>query len=268
VIPIKTAKELEIIKEGGHRLADVLAELLEMVKPGITGTAINQKAESLIKKKGGFPSFKKVRNYGYATCLSVNDIVVHGIPVNQPLKNGDIIGIDIGMYYKSFHTDMSWSIGVGKIAPKVQSFLNTGKTAIIKTLKEVKPGNYIGDISKVIEQTIERQKYHCVHALVGHGVGKELHEDPQIPCFVRGKRENTPKILSGMVLAIEIIYNQGTQNIIYKNDDGWTITTRDGGLSGLFELTVTPTKFGASVLTISEKFAKITGIDAKPQRQA
>ena len=161
--------------------------------------------------------------------------------------NGDIVSIDVGIYYKGFHTDTSITVGVSP-APEVKKFLGTGELALQKALKEVKEGNYIYDISNAIQQVVEGAGYSTIKALVGHGVGRKLHEDPQIPCFVPGRVEDSPVIKKGMVLAVEVMYAAGSDKVEIL-EDGWTIAMRDGKISGLFEDTVAVTEKGAQVLT-------------------
>lgn len=244
-INLKTKEDFEKMKEGGEILASVIKKTLGVARPGMTTMELEKYASNLIKESGAYPSFKTVQNYQYATCMCVNDIVVHGLPSNYVLKSGDILGIDCGVLWKGLHTDASWSIvldeknGNKEIVNKRKRLLQIGKEALSKALKVAKPGNYIWDIGKVIEDIVEKKGgYHITHALTGHGIGKELHEDPFIPGFPEGKREKSAKIVEGMALAIEIIYGEKTGSIWYGNSDGWTITTRDGSDSGLFEVTI------------------------------
>lgn len=262
MIPIKSDQEIQIMIRGGRILADILADLLVAVKPGITGLQLENIACDLIKKNNGIPSFQTVRGYKYATCISINDVVVHGIPTNTPFQDGDIVGIDIGMLLDGFHTDMSWTVPVGFVSPQTVLFLETGKKALQESINKAVSGNRIGHISQVIEQTVTSKGYSVVRSLIGHGVGKNLHEDPEIPGFMAKPIEKTPLLEKNNTLAIEIIYNQGAYGVVYKNDDGWTISTRDESLSGLFELTVAVGEKKPCVLTSSEKFAKITGLNA------
>jgi len=257
MITIKSKQEIEIMKKGGTILAQVMREVLEHVKPGVSELELENLANDLIIKKGACPGFKKVEGYKYATCLATNDVVVHGLPKDNKLKEGDIIGIDCGMYLEGFHTDMAETVKVQSSKFKVQSsggdegvdrFLETGKEALSEAIKMAKPGNRIGHISQTIQDIIESEGYSVVRNLVGHGVGRELHEDPEIPGFVYEKIEKTPLIKEGMTLAIEVIYNMGKKDI--KTDkDGWTIRTRDGSLSGLFERSIVVAKNGPVILT-------------------
>jgi len=231
----------------------------------MTTLELDNYAEKLITQAGGKPSFKMERGYHWATCLNVNDMVVHGIPTDYKLKEGDRLGVDLGTYYKGFHSDASWSVLVGSKSSNTRSlengsgvrslndtlkFLHTGEKALENAIKQCLPGNHIGHISKAIQDTVEGAGYSCVQQLVGHGIGRLLHEDPEIPCFLRGKIATTPLIKVGLVLAVEVIYNFGKSEVVYENDDGWTIVTRDRSISGLFEHTLAVTEDGPVVLTL------------------
>lgn len=247
MIEIKTPEEIAIMDQGGKILAGVITTVLAKAKPGVSLLELDKYAEWLILKAGGKPSFKMEKGYYYTTCMSVGDVVVHGIPTTQLLVEGDRLGVDCGVFYKGFHTDSSWSLLIGN--KKSNKFLEAGKLALKRAVSQCREGNYVGDISKVIQETVEGAGYSCVKQLVGHGVGRLLHEDPEIPCYLRGDVKNTPQIKNGMVFAVEIIYNEGGSPVVYKNDDGWTISTRDGSTSGLFEHTVAVTKNGPKILT-------------------
>ncbi len=248
MISLKTDEEIAKMRAGGRILAEVLEKVKERVKPGVTTLELDELADKLISEKGE-PSFKHVGDYKWATCMCVNEVVVHGIPDNYKLKEGDILGIDLGMIYQGFHTDMSWTLSVGEEKDEVKRFLNTGKEALKKAISEAKVGNRVGHISQAIGKTITRGGYSPVKALVGHGIGRNLHEEPQIPCFLRGRLEETPLLKAGMTIAIEVIYNQGKPEVVYRNNDGWTIQTVDNSLSGLFEETVAILPSGPDVLT-------------------
>jgi methionyl aminopeptidase len=244
MIHLKTKKEIEIMRQGGKILADVLEEVMSNVKIGISELELDQLAEKLILKKGGVPGFKKVEGYKHTICISTNDVVVHGIPTDYKLKEGDKVGVDCGVYYKGFHTDMAQTARVQSSKLKVKSldeidrFLATGEEAMWAGIKAAKLGNRIGDISKAVQDIVEGQGYSVVRSLIGHGVGKELHEDPEVPGFLDGSILRTPLLKEGMVIAIEVIYNMGKSAVVYSGSDGWTIKSRDGSLSGLFERTV------------------------------
>ncbi len=246
-LTIKTQAEIEIMAEGGKKLARIRDEAVRAVEPGMTTAQLDKLVDELIEKAGGVASFKMVRGYHHATCININDIVVHGMPGNYKIKSGDKVGIDLGLYYKGFHTDTSVTIG----DDRYKKFLQVGRDALQLAIAQARPGKRIADISRAMQQTVEAAGYSAVRALTGHGIGKNLHEDPAIPCFVVGKYEHSPKIVAGMALAIEIMYNEGGLEVAYENDDGWTIVTSDGKISGLFEETVAVTKSGPVVLTQS-----------------
>lgn len=248
-LSIKTPAQIRIMAEGGHKLARIRQALVEAVKPGVTGLQLEKLAVKLIAAAGGQPSFQMVPGYDWATCININDIVVHGIPNSTKLKTGDVIGIDVGIYYRGFHTDTSVSVAVGSPTLRTKLFLDTGRNALKKAISLAKSGNRVGDLSLAMQTGVEMAGYSAVTALTGHGIGRELHEEPAIPCFVVGSVKQSPQLVSGMVLAIEIMYNQGNSEVVYQNDDGWTIATTDGKISGLFEETVAVTDKGPVVLT-------------------
>jgi methionyl aminopeptidase len=255
MIRLKTEKEIEIMRIGGKILAEVLGEVIKNVKIGTSELELDQLAEKLILKKGGEPGFKKVEGYRHTICISTNDVVVHGIPTNYRLKEGDKVGIDCGVYYKGFHTDMAQTTKVKSEKSKVKNFdavdkfLETGEKAMWEGIKAAQLDKRVGDISKAIQEIVESQGYSVVRNLIGHGVGKELHEDPEVPGFLSGSILKTPLLEKGMTIAIEVIYNMGKSEVIYSNNDGWTIKTKDGSLSGLFERTIAITRKGPVILT-------------------
>jgi methionyl aminopeptidase len=248
---IKTQKDIDIIAEGGKILHDILARTAAMVEPGITTWRLNEFAEFEIAKAGGRPSFK---NYGpkknpfpAGLCTSVNSQVVHGIPSKMDiLKQGDIVSLDIGMEYKKLFTDTAVTVAVGRIDSKTKRLIETTKKSLDMALKQVKPGNRIGDIAWATQKTAEDEGFSVVRDLGGHGVGYEVHEDPFVPCY--GKPHTGPKLQVGMVLAIEPMLCESEYFLEYEKD-GWTISTKDGGLSAHFEHTVAVTDYGARILT-------------------
>lgn len=256
MVDIKTKDEIEVMRVGGKILAEILRELLENVKPEVSELEIDSLAENLIKKKGAEPAFKRVKGYQHTICVSTNDVVVHGIPTKRTFKEGDIIGIDCGVYYKGFNTDAAHTVRVQSANRKSQNkkdevdrFLDVGRRALEEAIKVARVGNRVGHISKLIQHIVEEEGgYSVVRSLVGHGVGRELHEDPEVPGFINQPVSKTPPLRLGMTIAIEIIYNQGKPDVIYS-DDGWTIKTKDASLSGLFERTVAITEDGPVVLT-------------------
>ncbi|MBI2590722.1 MAG: type I methionyl aminopeptidase [Candidatus Blackburnbacteria bacterium] len=245
---VKTPEEIEIMREGGQKLALVKKELAKMVIPGALPSDLDKKAEELILSLGGEPSFKKVRDYRWTTCINVNDGVVHGIPGEKPFNEGDIVKIDVGIFYKGFHTDSAFSLPAGSTSAKNQDFLDAGKDALKKSIAQAVPGNRISDISLKMAEVLARRGYTPVRDLTGHGVGRQLHEEPMIPCFMPGNPANSPVIPEGAVLAIEVIYMQGKPDLVLL-DDGWTIVTQDGKIASLFEETIAVTAEGPQILS-------------------
>jgi methionyl aminopeptidase len=245
--------KIEVLKVGGRKLGFILQQLLNAALPNIRLDSIDRNATELIRASGGSPSFRTVKGYSWATCLCVNDAVVHGVPTDRKLAEGDIFTIDIGMVYKGYHTDTAWTKvvtgdrrhGTGE----KERFLRTGEEALKIAIEQAKVGNRIGHISQAIQTVIEGAGYSIVKTLVGHGIGRKLHEAPQIPGFVRGNINRTPRLVAGMTLAIEVIYARGSGAVSYESSDGWTIRTRDASYSAVFEHTIAILANGPLVLT-------------------
>ncbi len=242
------------MKKGGKILADVLFAVLTQAKPGVSELELNDLAEQLIRKhEGAIPGFQRVPGWEHAICISTNDVIVHGIPTNYKLKEGDIVGVDCGVYLEGFNTDMSESIIVGNVKhdenyKEKELFLETGKRALNEAIAQVRPGNRIGHISRTIQSIVENAGYSVVRNLIGHGVGKDLHEEPEIPGYITKSIDKTLLLKPGMTIAVEVIYNMGKKAMMYDKD-GWTIRTKDRSLSGLFERTVAVTETGHEILT-------------------
>jgi len=254
------------MSEGGKKLGTIREELLALAKPGVSLFDIESLAMKRIKEEGGVPSFTTVGDYEWATCLCINDEVVHGIPRPIQLTAGDVFTVDVGMIYKGFHTDTAGTVIVhgspaspasgssiidSKEEIEKKRFLSVGQVALEKAIQQARPGNKIGHISLTIQKEIEGAGYTIIKSLVGHGVGKSLHEDPQIPGFLRGNIDYTPPLMVGMTIAIEVIYSVQSSTVINRNGDGWTLSTRDGSLSAVFEHTIAITASGPMVLTLS-----------------
>jgi methionyl aminopeptidase len=247
-ISIKSDKEIALMQEGGAKLKEIKNKLKKSIKQGAKASEIEKKATQLIKKAGGAPSFKMVPGYHWSTCINTNAGLVHGIPKDVLVfKKHDVVSVDVGIYYKGFHTDTSFTVAI-KPDRKIKKFLGIGRDALAKSIKKAQPGKRIYDISKAIEDTVKKGGYSPIKALVGHGVGKNLHEEPQIPCFVYGRRIDTLELKEGMVLAIEVMYTMGDPDV-ELDQDGWTISMADGKISALFEDTVAVTKKEAKLLT-------------------
>lgn len=248
MVKLKTPQEIEIMAEGGKKLSKIRDVLKKEIKVGVTPLYLDTLAEKLIKETGGESSFKKVKDYRWTTCININDGVVHGIPTKTPLLEGDLVKLDVGMFYKGFHTDTSFSIFLGKPDRETAKFLSAGEEALSAAIKKVQINGRIGEISKAMHDVLKRYGYEPVRALTGHGLGKSLHEEPQIPCFWEGETTKSEKIVTGMALAIEAIYVAGSPDLEVAQDN-WTIATKDGKMAGLFEETVAVSNKGLLVLT-------------------
>lgn len=263
-------EKLSNMQEGGAKLGAIMTELLQSAQPGIPLLTLEELATLRIKEAGGRPSFQTVKGYKWATCLCVNEVVVHGVPSDYPLKKGDVLTIDIGMLYQGYHTDTAWTKLIkaqsfprkdsGQAELRAQSykdkehFLEVGQQALWKAINQARVGNRVGHISKAIEETIKPAGYGIVKTLVGHGVGKKLHEPPQIPGLLKAPIESTLPLVAGMTLAIEIIYTIGNAAVQYPNNDGWSIATRDKSLAAVFEHTIAVADSGQPiVLTAKSK---------------
>ncbi|MBI5044945.1 MAG: type I methionyl aminopeptidase [Candidatus Levybacteria bacterium] len=252
MIHIKNKKEIESMRKGGKILAKALYTSLDAATEGVSEKRLDDIAEKVMIENGGEPGFKKVPGYHHAICTATNDVIVHGIPGDYRLKKGDVICIDAGVYLDNLHTDMAETIVVGgmKEAPKgVEKFLNTGKKALAAGIAEAREGNRVGHISRAIQKIVEGEGYSVVRSLIGHGVGRELHEEPEVPGYLHGPLEKTPLLKKGMTIAIEVIYAMGGPDVMYANDDGWTIKTQDGSISAVFERTILITSSDPEVLT-------------------
>lgn len=254
----RSIKKIEAMRQGGQKMGAILSELLSVAESGVNVLDIEALAQKRIKEAGGVPSFPTVQGYRWATCLCLNEVIVHGIPTNRILKDGDVFTIDIGMIYDGYHTDTGWTKiinGEQKAESKEQNekerFLRVGEDALWKAIDQARIGNRIGHISQAIQTVVEGAGYGIVKSLVGHGISRELHEPPQIPGFLRGSVANTLPLIDGMTIAIEVIYTQGKPDVYYPNDDGWSIATRDGSLTAVFEHTVAIVPDGPIVLTKS-----------------
>jgi methionyl aminopeptidase len=254
MIEIKTPQEIEIMAEGGRILAKIMKELEKRVRPGITTMELEKLAESLILKAGGKCSFKgykskdgeSIRPYQFCLCTSVNEEIVHVPPSDRVLKEGDVLKIDIGIFYKGFHTDMAITVPVGKVSFEAQRLIRVTKKALKLAIKKVRPGNTFGDIGNTIQRYVESQGFNVVRELCGHGIGRELHEDPKILNY--GKRKSGEKIKEGMVFCIEPMVTAGDWHL-KRTKDGFGYQTVDGSLTAHFEHTVAVTKNGCRVLT-------------------
>ncbi len=258
MIDIKNLKQIEYMKQGGKILSDVLWEVLGNVKPGVSEIEIDTLAERLIREKGGEPGFKKVPGYHHTLCICTNDVVVHGVPSPYKFKERDVVCIDAGVYFQGYHTDMAETILVSTQNSKLktqnykekQLFLAIGKKALEAGIAQAVLGNRIGHISKAIQDIVEKEGgYSIVRTLIGHGVGKELHEEPEVPGFLDQPISRTPLLEKGMTIAVEVIYNMGRPDVVYAGTDDWTIKSADGSLSAVFERSIAIIENGPEILT-------------------
>jgi len=253
---IKTPKEIAIMAEGGKILAKIMKELVKAVRPGIATKELNGLAEALILKSGGKCSFKGLEGYPACLCTSINEEIVHAIPSNRVLKEGDILSLDTGMEYKDYHSDMAVTVPVlnpsagrtrvGKVDPEAARLIRVTKKALKRGIKKVRPGNTFGDIGNTIQRYVESQGFNVIRDLCGHGIGRELHEDPKILNY--GKRHSGPEIKEGMVFCLEPMVTMGDWKI-KKGKDGFSFVTVDNSLSAHFEHMMAVTKDGCRVLT-------------------
>jgi len=252
MIRIKTDKEIEIMAEGGRVLARIMRELEKNVKPGIRTIELENLAENLILKSGGKCAFKGYTSeysqipYPACLCTSINEEIVHCIPSERVLKEGDVLKLDLGLFWKGYYLDMAVTVPVGKVSFEAQRLIRVTKKALKLAIKKVKPGNTFGDIGNTIQRYVESQGFNVVRELCGHGIGRELHEEPKILNY--GKRKTGEKIKEGMVFCIEPMVTAGDWHL-KRTKDGFGYQTVDGSLTAHFEHTVAVTKYGSRILT-------------------
>lgn len=253
-ISIKSDAEIEKMRQA----ADILAKTHELVakhlKVGVTTKELDQIAESYIISQGAIPSFKDYGGYPATICASINDEVVHGIPSKRKLQQGDILSVDIGVYLNGYHSDAARSYGIGELSEDMQKLIDVTKQSFYEGIKFAKAGNHLSEISQAIQRYAESNGFSIVRDLVGHGIGKELHEEPQIPNYKTPGRG--PKLRKGMVLAIEPMVNMGTWEVNTLDDD-WTVVTRDGMPSAHYENTIVITDGEPEILTISKEDTEV-----------
>lgn len=247
-IKIKSAREIELMRESCRLLAIVHKELEEAIKPGMTTMDIDIMGERLIRKLGGIPNFKDYQGYPASICTSVNNEVVHGIPnKHRVLKEGDIISLDAGLIYKGYHSDAARTHGVGRISDEARKLIEVTRQSFFEGVKMARAGGHLHDISNAIDAYVSGFGYGIVRDLIGHGIGTSLHEAPEIPNFAQKRRG--PKLAAGMTLAVEPMINMGRADVEWL-DDGWTVVTADGSLSAHYENTILITDGEAEILTL------------------
>lgn len=247
MIELKSAREIALMRRGGHILADVVDRLREVVKPGISTLEIDEDVEAFIRSRGALPAFKGYRGFPATVCISINEEVVHGIPsAHRRVKEGDIVGLDLGCIVEGYYADCAFTLAIGDVPPKVQQLLDVTRDSLDVAVAECRPGRRLSDVSHAVQAHVEGHGFSVVRAFVGHGIGRALHEDPQIPNF--GDPGRGPQLRAGMVLAIEPMVTMGSYDVKVL-DDGWTAVTRDGSLAAHFEHTIAITEAGPEVLT-------------------
>lgn len=243
---IKSPERIRAGRESGAILAAALDVLIAAARPGVTTNALDALFVSTIEARGAQSAFLGYKGYPKSICTSINDQVVHAIPGPTALKEGDIIGLDCGVIYKGFYTDMARTIGIGHITPEAQQLIEVTARALDQGIEQMIPGNHIGDISYAVQQTIAPYGYGIVRVLVGHGVGDAVHEEPNVPNY--GQAGRGMELKAGMVLAVEPMVNIGGKDVVF-GDDGWTVSTADGTLSAHFEDTIAIGEHGPEILT-------------------
>lgn len=254
VIYLKSPEEAQIIKDNGIILGKAHAEVVKAIEPGVKTKDLDRIAEEFIRDNNGKPSFKNYNGFPATLCISVNEVVVHGIPSNRELKEGDIVSVDCGVFKNGYHADSAYTYMVGEVDNVTQKLLKDTKLSLFEGINQVRPGNRIGDVSFAVQNFVEKLGYGVVRELVGHGVGRNLHEAPEVPNF--GKRGNGPKLQAGMVIAIEPMITLGKRFVVQENDN-WTIRTEDRSPAAHFEHTVLVTKSGFELLTTFEYIEEV-----------
>jgi methionyl aminopeptidase len=242
----KSPAEIEQMAKAGRVVAEVLALLAERMQAGVTTAELDELADEYIRSRGGIPTFKGYRGYPASICVSPNAMVVHGIPGAYRLDEGDIVSIDVGVTLGGFVADSAWTFPVGEISPEAEQLLQACRAALDAGIEEARAGNRVGDISAAVQRSAEGAGYSVIRSLVGHGVGRSMHEEPQVPNF--GEPGRGPRLAAGTTIAIEPMISAGSDEV-YVHDDHWSISTSDGSLAAHFEHTVAVTDEGPRILT-------------------
>ena len=260
----KSAQEIETMARAGRLVSEVLATVGENIRPGITTGELDEIAEKLIRSRGGVPTFKGYRGYPASICASPNEMVVHGIPGAYALKNGDILSVDVGVTLGGFVSDCAYTFSVGPISDEAQRLLDVCQAALAAGIEQCRPGNRLSDIGHAVQTVTEAAGFGVIRSLVGHGVGRSMHEDPQIPNY--GEPGRGPVLADGMVFAIEPMITVGSHEVVLHDDD-WSISSDDGSLAAHFEHTVAITSAGPRILTAHPQKAHAVPVQ-EPVRQA
>ena len=257
-VSIKTAQEIELMRESGHLLEKVHDGLIPYIKPGMSTKEIDRIGEDMIRSMGCIPNFLNYGGFPGSFCISLNDEVVHGIPSEDKIiQDGDLVKIDAGLIYKGYHSDAARTHGVGEISPEAQRIIDVTRQSFFEGIKFAKPGNHLVDIARGVQTYAESNGYSVVRDLTGHGIGTHLHEAPEIPNFVQRRRG--AKMQKGMALAIEPMINEGTYDVYWLDND-WTVATADGKLSAHYENTIAITDDGCEILTMLPEEKEALGV--------
>ncbi len=246
MIVLKSSDEVEKMAIASKIVAEVLLVLKEMLQPGVTTVDLDKVAEERIRKQGGVPAFKGYRGYPATLCASVNEQVVHGIPSKRPLKEGDIVGLDLGAVWEGYYGDSAVTLPVGRVGDQTQRLMEVTRTSLYEGITRIQVDGRLSDVSHAIQTCVESAGFSVVRDFVGHGIGRNLHEEPQVPNY--GKPGSGPRLKVGMVLAVEPMVNAGGYGVRILEDQ-WTVVTEDGSLSAHFEHTVALTELGPKILT-------------------
>ena len=246
MVILRQPEEIAKIRASNIIVAEILQNLRDRVKPGVTTLELDRYSEEMARKKGAKPAFKGYRGYPFALCISVNEEVVHGMPSARVLVDGDIVSLDFGVNYKGYYGDAALTVAVGKVSEQAGNLMRVTEESLYRGIKEARVGNRLGDISAAVQEHVEKSGFSVVRDFVGHGIGRNLHEEPQIPNY--GKKGRGVALKAGMVLAIEPMVNAGTYHVSILSD-GWTVVTEDGKLSAHFEHSVAITERGPEVLS-------------------
>lgn len=254
MIHLKTAEEIELLRQSSLLVGKTLAAVAREISEGVSTIALDKVAEEFIRDNGGVPAFKGYRGFPGSLCISVNSQVVHGIPGKYELKSGDIISVDCGVKMNGYYGDSAFTFPVGEVKQDILDLLRVTKESLYKGIEKSVAGNRMGDVSEAIQSHAEKHGYGVVRELVGHGVGKNLHEEPEVPNY--GRRGSGPKLAAGLVIAIEPMINMGTKNV-KQHSDGWTITTGDGKPSAHYEHTIAVGSNKADILSSFEEVEQV-----------
>lgn len=247
MILLKNTEDIKLLHKANIVVAQTLQELKKHIKPGVTTEMLDKISEDFIRSKNGTPAFKGYRGYPASLCISINEEVVHGIPGKRELKRGDIVSLDIGVLLDGYYGDAALTVGVGPVSPEAQKLIRVTEESLYRGIERARVGNRLSDVSAAIQTHVEAHGFNVVRDFVGHGIGRNLHEDPQIPNFYTPSAYN-PRLKEGMVFALEPMVNQGTYRVKVL-EDGWTAVTRDGKLSAHFEHTIAVTGNGPWILS-------------------